>query len=393
MSGNTDVLQDARRRISADAEIRRRGLPRLAVISHSAVEPSYRAKWRLVARAGWDVLLLLPEWWPEAGRHIRARAGRAGRLRVEVVRGIATGRLARWTPLGLRRKIGAFRPDLVYAEEEPYGMSCWLAARAARALGVRFAFFTWENVRRRYGWPQERMIAAVLRSASGAIAGNAEAARILRRRGFRRPVAVIPQYGFDPGKFRPRPRAACRRALGWPAEGRIAGYVGRLVPEKGIETLIRAVHGLPEWRAAIVGSGPHSPALRALAAGRLGGRALFLGAVPRARVAGVMGALDVLVLPSRTTPVWKEQFGRVLAEALAAGRWALGSSSGAIPSVLGDRRLVFREGDDRALAARLRAVGARRPPAGLRRRAVRVFSDRAVTGATESFLRKLAGTG
>jgi glycosyltransferase involved in cell wall biosynthesis len=100
----------------------------------------------------------------------------------------------------------------------------------------------------------------------------------------------------------------------------------------------------------------------------------------------VMGALDVLVLPSRTTPVWKEQFGRVLAEAAAAGRWALGSSSGEIPAVLGCRSLVFREGDDLALAARLRSVLGRRPPVGLRRRALRRFTDGVVAAATRRFL-------
>ncbi|MEK7476278.1 MAG: glycosyltransferase [Candidatus Coatesbacteria bacterium] len=358
---------------------------RIAVLSHSAVEPSHRRKWELVAGAGWEVLLLVPPAWPEAGRLVRARAGRAARLRVEVVRGFAAGRLARWTPLGLTRRIAAFRPDLVYAEEEPYGIACWRAMGAATSLRVPFAFYTWENIRRGYRWPQGRLLASVLGRAAGAIAGNGEAARVLRGHGFRRPVAVLPQYGFDPAVFRPRPRAACRRALGWPREGAIAGYVGRLIPEKGIETLLHAAARVPGLRVAVVGSGPNEGALRAAAAG-LGDRALFLPAVPRERIGVVMGALDVLVLPSRTTPAWKEQFGRVLAEAFASGRWAIGSSSGEIPAVLGRRSLVFREGDVPGLAARLRSVVGRRPPAELRLRALRRFTDGAVAAGTRAFL-------
>jgi glycosyltransferase involved in cell wall biosynthesis len=347
-------------------------------------------KWELVARAGWDVLVLVPPRWPEAGRIVRARPGRIGRLQVGIVRGLGLGRLARWTPVGLGRRLAAFRPDLVHAEEEPYGMACWLMMRAACARGVPFTFYTWENLRRGYRWPQGRLLGAVLRGAAGAISGNAEAAHILRVRGFRRPVAVVPQYGFDPAMFRPRPRSKCRRALGWPVAGRLAGYVGRLAPEKGVETLLRAAARVPDLRVAIVGSGPHEAVLRALAKRTIPGRAVFLGAVPRARVGVVMGALDVLVLPSRTTTAWKEQFGRVLAEAFAAGRWALGSSSGEIPAVLGDARLVFREGDDLALAARFRRVLGRTPPAALRIRALRKYMDAAVAAATEAFLRRIS---
>jgi len=367
--------------------------PRLAVLSHSAVESSHRRKWEIVARRGWNVLLLVPARWPEAGRMVRATPGRRRRLRVEVVPGLALGRLARWTPRGLDGRLEAFRPDVVLAEEEPYGMACWRACSAARALGVPFAFFTWENIRRRYRWVQERILASVLAGSAGAVAGNAEAARLLRRRGFAGRIAVLPQYGVNAAVFRPRDGGACRRALGWPREGPIAGYVGRLLPEKGIETLIRAAGRMPDLRVAIVGSGPHEAALHAAADRLVPGRAIFLPAVPRDRIAVVMSALDVLVLPSRTTPAWKEQFGRVLVEAFAAGRWAVGSSSGEIPAVLGRRSLVFREGDDRALAVRLLSVLGRRPPAGLRRRALGRFADEAVAGATQDFLRGLLRRG
>jgi glycosyltransferase involved in cell wall biosynthesis len=65
--------------------------------------------------------------------------------------------------------------------------------------------------------------------------------------------------------------------------------------------------------------------------------------------------LDVLVLPSRTTPTWKEQFGRTIVEALWCGVPVVGSDSGEIPWLieLTGGGLVFAEGDRRALAARL----------------------------------------
>jgi glycosyltransferase involved in cell wall biosynthesis len=66
--------------------------------------------------------------------------------------------------------------------------------------------------------------------------------------------------------------------------------------------------------------------------------------------------VDVLVLPSLTTRKWAEQFGRVLVEAMARGVVPVGSSSGAIPEVIGDAGLVFEEGDAMALSGALQRL-------------------------------------
>jgi len=70
-----------------------------------------------------------------------------------------------------------------------------------------------------------------------------------------------------------------------------------------------------------------------------------LPAVPSTDVPSVLQQLDVLVLPSRTTAHWKEQFGRVLVEAMSCGVPVVGSSSGEIPHVIGDAGMVVPEGD------------------------------------------------
>lgn len=357
-------------------------LPRLAVLSHSAIEPTYQRKWQAVAAAGFTVHLILPDRWPETGRWLHGRARSAGRLSVEVLPAVFAGRVARWFPRGLFAAMATFQPDLVLAEEEPYGLACALAARAAGRLKVPFLFYTWENLHRRYRWPQDRLVRATVPKAAGGIAGNRAGLSIMRAWGLRGTATVIPQYGVDGRSFRPRPRPACRRRLGLPVSGRLVGFIGRLLPEKGLDTLLAAIRLLPaDVGSVIIGSGPEDAALRHAAA-PLGTRVRFLPAVPRTAVPVAMGALDVLVLPSRTTPVWTEQFGRVLAEAQACGRWAVGSDSGEIPHVLGSRRFVFPEGSAHALAGRVRPLLARRPPASLRRRALARYSESAVAAAT-----------
>ncbi|HVO71736.1 MAG TPA: glycosyltransferase, partial [Aggregatilineaceae bacterium] len=183
-----------------------------------------------------------------------------------------------------------------------------------------------------------------------AIAGTQSAAEVWRARGYRGPLAVIPQFGIDPDLFHPPLHARTGATFA-------VGFVGRLVEEKGGALLLDAVAQLDgAWQLDIIGDGPQKPALLNQAR-RLGiaGRTTF-GTLPSMRMPGYYRGIDVLVVPSLTRPTWKEQFGRVIVEAMACGVPVVGSSSGAIPDVIGDAGLVFPEGDTGALADRLLQV-------------------------------------
>ncbi len=131
------------------------------------------------------------------------------------------------------------------------------------------------------------------------------------------------------------------------------GYVGRLVPEKGLEGLLEAVAGLRgAWRLHIVGHGPQEAELKARVRHLgLSHRVAFEGWLPSMRMPAFYRSLDALVLPSRSQPNWVEQFGRVLIEAMSCAVPVVGSDCGEIPTVVGDAGLVFPEGDVEALRA------------------------------------------
>ncbi len=96
-----------------------------------------------------------------------------------------------------------------------------------------------------------------------------------------------------------------------------------------------------------------------------------------------MAKLDVIVLPSLTTARWKEQFGHVLIEAMAAGVPVIGSSSGAIPEVIGAAGLVFTEGRADELATMLRRL---QRDVGLRLRLAAAGRARVVAEYTDEVL-------
>jgi glycosyltransferase involved in cell wall biosynthesis len=86
---------------------------------------------------------------------------------------------------------------------------------------------------------------------------------------------------------------------------------------------------------------------------RLADRVTFDDWIPSAQMAAYYGQLDALAVPSRTRPNWKEQFGRVLVEAMACGVPVVGSNCGEIPNVIGDAGLVFPEGQVDGLRSHL----------------------------------------
>jgi glycosyltransferase involved in cell wall biosynthesis len=242
-----------------------------------------------------------------------------------------------YDPKQLASVIAEYRPGIVHVEQEPESLAMLQFSLYKLYYHYRLLFVAWENVNPlRAGWLFRKLSFAL---SDGGIFGNRAALSRCRRLGFRKWSALIPQYGFETSPRR-TPLPCGDRPL-------TIGYAGRLVPEKGIQTLVEAVRRLPGSKVLMVGEGPLEASL-----GRER-QVCLLGKVARDQMQQFWDSIDVLVLPSLTTRRWAEQFGRVLGEAMAAGVPVVGSSSGAIPEVIGDAGLIFPEGDAAELAAAL----------------------------------------
>ena len=186
------------------------------------------------------------------------------------------------------------------------------------------------------------ILARVLRGASLVIcAGNYPAAEAERAAGCTLPTLVVPP-GVDTGRFRPldeAERASVRRELGLPVEAPLVVSVSRLVPRKGMDTLIRSAARLgrtePDLVVAIAGSGRDRRRLEGLVAST-GAPVRLLGRVPEELLPGLYGAGDVFAMlcRSRWGGLEQEGFGIVFLEAAAAGvPQVAGESGGAAEAV------------------------------------------------------------
>lgn len=127
----------------------------------------------------------------------------------------------------------------------------------------------------------------------------------------------------------------------------VMGFIGRFVPEKGVADLIQSLKVLGNrYLLVCIGAGQEKEAYLTLARDlNVSEQLIILPPMPSAELATHIAAMDLLALPSHTETFWKEQYGRVLVEAMAAKIPVIGSRSGAIPFVIDDQACTFEEGD------------------------------------------------
>lgn len=310
--------------------------PRVLMVSKACIVGIYQRKLEDIARLGVDLTVVVPpSWKDERGEQPLERVYTEG-YRLEVLPLRRNGDFHLHSYVGLGQVMREVKPDIVHIDEEPYNLAAWQMFYDAKHVGARTLFFSWQNIVRRYPPPFSWGERWLLNGVDYALMGTDSAAEVWREKGYRGKWAVIPQFGTDPDLFKPAAR---------PERPFTIGYFGRLVEEKGVRVLLDALAGLQgDWRLVMLGGGPLRAVLEAQAAATgITDRVTFLGQVASTEMPTLYHQIDVLVLPSLTRPNWKEQFGRVLVEAMCSGVPVIGSDSGAIPDVIGDSGIIIPE--------------------------------------------------
>lgn len=308
---------------------------------------AWRERERQLRKRGVDLTLVTAARWEEGGSMVGFDA--AGDAFAVPARTLGRHpNLFVYDPRPLWRQLGSKRWDLIDMHEEPFGLAAAevLLLRWLRCRDVPFVLTSAQNIEKRYPPPFRWFERWSLRGAAGAYTCNSEAGEILRRKGLRGELDLLP-LGVDIERFEPAEREP-------PTDTLRVGFVGRLIPHKGVDVLLEAVALDARLRAEIVGSGPELERLTARCRTLgIADRVTFAGHVDGGAVPGVYPRFDVLAVPSVVMPGWIEQFGRVVVEAQASGVPVVASDSGALPDVVGENGLLVEPGNPSALASAL----------------------------------------
>ena len=255
-----------------------------------------------------------------------------------------------------------FRPQIIQVEQgvKSFAYAQLITLNKLLNLQAKNVFFTWWNLPYKSKFPVSYLEKYNLSNTNGLVAGNQDAADILRDHGYEQAVEVMPQLGVNEDLFRPQKKPDLANNLGIKEDDFIIGFVGRFVEEKGILTLFKAVESLPKqnWKLLLLGRGElKEKIVQESKKNGIEDKVIIVESVAHDQVPQYINLMSVLVLPSETTYKfktltavgWKEQFGHVLIEAMACKVPVIGSNSGEIPNVIGEAGLIFSEGDNLAL--------------------------------------------
>ncbi|MFY1615784.1 glycosyltransferase family 4 protein [Micromonospora sp. WMMD736] len=301
---------------------------------------------------------------PVTRRELARLTGRHRRLRYHVVPHLLgeslTGHMASVLfRLPGNHGVTTTRPDILHVIGEAAYLTTWQALRLRQRCwaGVPTTLYAAQNVVTRFPVPFPRIERQSYLSVDHAFPITPAALNVLRVKGYRGPATIVP-LGVDTRTFRPLPTDPAMRPF-------TVGFVGRFEPHKGVTDLLRAAE-LIDCDVSLVGDGSLGGEIDRAAA-RRPGRVHRHGWAGHAELPALLNRMDAVAMPSvevvqRNTLPWigiplREQFGRVLVEAMACGVPVVGSDVGEIPYVVGDAGLVFPAGDVPALAtclARLR---------------------------------------
>jgi len=243
------------------------------MISKACIVGAYQKKLEEIARfPDVELTVVVPPYWRDERGVMRLEREHTQGYELVVERMALNGHFHLHFYPGLAKHFRRIKPHIVHIDEEPYNVATWQAMRLAKVHRAKALFFTWQNIHRRYPPPFSLIESYNLRNADYAIAGNSEAVGVLKAKGYRGPVRVIPQFGVDPEVYRFQVSGSKFQGSNlqpgtWNLELFTIGYVGRLVEEKGVHILLLAVAGLSgAWRLRILGSGPQRAHLERLAA-------------------------------------------------------------------------------------------------------------------------------
>jgi len=326
---------------------------RILSVSHSCVVSEYQKRISEVAKySSVELTLLVPKHWLQFNKMVNLEEQRGSSHRVLSVQPITWGfrknsmRNVTHIYPNMKRILAKIEPDIIEIWEEPFSaVSAHIIFVARRIVPqARIIFFSAQNILKKYPVPFSVFEKYTFKNSAHAFVMNDEVARVIKKKGYSKGFDVLP-LGVDPEIFCKEDVFSLKKKLG--IRDFVVGFIGKIAVQKGILVLIEAASQITEnIQLLIIGNGDLKEKVEELViSSGLRQRTIIVDAVVHSQVPDYLNCMDVLVSPSITTPRLKEQFGRVLIEAMACQVPVIGSSSGQIPATIGEAGLIFKEGN------------------------------------------------
>ncbi|EAZ92743.1 hormogonium polysaccharide biosynthesis glycosyltransferase HpsO [Crocosphaera chwakensis] len=337
---------------------------KILVVSHTYIVDLNCEKFKTLAQLDpkIEVIIVVPKKWKPGGvqnKIMETQPRVEGNFKVIPIYNFSQNNQGLLTfGTDIIKLLNKFKPDIIQVEQgvKSFAYAQLITLNKWLNLKAKNVFFTWWNLPYESKFPISYLEQYNLRNSHGLVAGNQDAADILRDHGYDKAVEVMPQLGVDEVLFSPKKQPDLATKLGIKKEDFVIGFVGRFVKEKGILTLLQAVKSLQKktWKLLLLGRGElKNQIIEESKKIGIKDKLMIIESVAHDQVPQYINLMNVLVLPSETTYQfktltavgWKEQFGHVLIEAMACKVPVIGSDSGEIPNVINDAGLIFPEGD------------------------------------------------
>lgn len=322
---------------------------KVLAISTSCFTAANREFYRRLNNEDIEIDLIIPETWDFGKGEIESEPKLAGDPIIIFLK--PTNYHHRLFKLiGINSVIDEIKPNIIYYEGDPGSVMAVILGKKARQLNIRFFALSCENlsqnplaVIQREGKKQFlnaaikfALIQLSKRNIDTLFVINNQGLAYFKQLGFKNVIKTPLGFNDQIFKINPKQREQIRTQLGINQETIVIAYFGRLVYEKGVHLLIKALEKLESnnWIFLIDEFGRYKTDYQSEIESlinnstKLKNKTIFFEA-NHTEIANYMNASDITILPSIPTKKWVEQYGRVVPEAMACGNRLIISDQGA----------------------------------------------------------------
>jgi glycosyltransferase involved in cell wall biosynthesis len=298
-----------------------------------------------------DLVLITAKWWNENTRKTYLERKDGAKYPIYSLPSFFTGHntLAFYIR-GLANLLSAFKPDVIEVYEEPWSLFLLqvILIKKIFRLKTKIVCYSAQNIKKKFPFPFNVIERYNFKNVDAIHICSDGIKTVLTEKGYRGLIKKIP-LGIDLSKFEFNPKK--------PTSKLVIGCVGRIVEAKGVFDLVESIKQIDNCQLIFCGSGSDEAKLKKFVQEQgLTDKVLFRGSLSFDQLIEFYQNIDVLVVPSKTTKTWKEQFGRIIVEAYSCGSFVIGSDSGSIPEIIDNYGLVFKEGDVSDLVNKIKEV-------------------------------------